>query len=143
MDKLTPQARSEFMARIRSKDTKPEMVVRRMLHSLGYRYVLHDKRLPGRPDLVFPSRKKVVFVHGCFWHGHSCSLASKPKTNSTYWSAKIGGNKRRDEMNADALHRAGWSALDVWECWTMEKDLHPLQARLIAFLGPARSHQAS
>jgi len=112
------------------------MVVRRLLHGLGYRYVLHDKRLPGRPDLVFTSRKKVVMVHGCFWHGHSCSLASNPKTNSVYWSAKIAGNRRRDTRNAEALRSTGWGVLEVWECSTMEKDLRQLESLLTAFLGP-------
>jgi DNA mismatch endonuclease (patch repair protein) len=122
------------MSRIRSKDTKPELVVRRMLHRLGYRYVLHDRRLPGKPDLVFPSRRAVVVVDGCFWHGHDCSLGSKPKTNSAFWSTKILGNKKRDARHRRTMRQMGWRVAVVWECETRQKDLSRLERRLVKFL---------
>jgi DNA mismatch endonuclease (patch repair protein) len=133
-DTISPERRSALMARIRSQDTQPEMVVRRMLHALGYRYVLHDRRLPGTPDLVFPSRKAVVFVHGCFWHGHNCKLASKPKSNSGFWLAKIAGNATRDTKQRRKLRSLGWRCAVVWECHTRRKDLGLLQRRLVRFL---------
>jgi len=104
------------MSRIRSKDTKPELAVRSILHRLGYRFRLHRKDLPGRPDIVLPRHKKVVLVHGCFWHGHTCRLASKPKSNAGYWSDKILKNKERDARNLAALQAAGWTVLELWEC---------------------------
>lgn len=126
------------MGRIRSKDTKPELVVRRMLHKLGYRYVLHDRRLPGKPDLVFPSRKAVILVDGCFWHGHDCSLGSKPRTNSDFWASKIEGNQRRDIAHRRALRSLGWRVTTVHECETRKSDLSVLQRRLIRFLDRGR-----
>lgn len=134
MDTISPEQRSAHMSRIRSKDTKPEMAVRRLLHGLGYRYVLHDTGLPGRPDLVFPSRHKVVFVHGCFWHGHVCSVGATPKSNVAYWAAKIEGNKRRDGKSCRALRRLGWKVLTVRECATASGSLPALERRLVAFL---------
>lgn len=131
---MTPAERSAFMARIRSKDTQPEMVVRRLLHSLGYRYVLHDQRLPGKPDLVFPSRGAVILVDGCFWHGHACTLGSPPKSNVVFWQQKIDGNRKRDLRHRRKLRRLGWRVLVVRECATRVKDLLPLQRRLVAFL---------
>lgn len=139
MDTLSPQKRSELMSRIRSKDTKPELVIRRLLHGLGYRYVLHDKRLPGRPDLVFPARRAVVLVNGCFWHGHHRTLGSRPKTNSQFWSDKIAGNRNRDAKNMRALRMQGWRVLVVWECVTRVADLTDLENRLIGFLGARRA----
>ncbi|HBI46414.1 MAG TPA: very short patch repair endonuclease, partial [Planctomycetales bacterium] len=97
MDSLSPEERSERMSRVRNKDTKPELVVRRLVHSLGYRYRLHSGRLPGRPDIVFAGRKKVVFVHGCFWHRHrGCALCRMPKSRLDFWAPKLEGNRRRD-----------------------------------------------
>lgn len=104
------------MSRIRSKDTKPEMTVRKLLHGMGYRFRLHRKDLPGRPDIVLPKHKKIVLVQGCFWHGHTCKLASKPKSNSFYWSEKIVKNRERDARNIEALRTAGWDVLELWEC---------------------------
>ena len=104
------------MSRIRSKDTKPEMVVRSMLHRLGYRFRLHRKDLPGRPDIVLPRHRKIILVQGCFWHGHSCRLASKPKSNKGYWSVKIQTNKDRDARNLRLLLDLGWDVLELWEC---------------------------
>lgn len=134
MDTISQEDRSALMSRIRSKDTKPEMVVRRLLHCLGYRYVLHDKRLPGKPDLVFPVRRKVVFIHGCFWHGHACSVGATPKSNIAYWTAKIDGNRRRDGKSCRALRRLGWRVLTVRECATEPGRLPALERRLVAFL---------
>lgn len=133
-DTISPKRRSALMSRIRSKDTQPELAVRRLLHSLGYRYVLHDSRLPGKPDLVFPSRGKVIFVHGCFWHGHTCAKASKPKSNASYWSAKIAGNKWRDRQHSRALRALGWRVLTVFECATHPSKTDRLAPRLLRFL---------
>jgi DNA mismatch endonuclease (patch repair protein) len=113
---LTPEARSALMARIRGKDTAPELTVRRILFALGYRYRLHTKTLPGKPDLVFPTRRKVIFVHGCFWQGHVCLGGKLPSTRTEFWSEKILGNKRRDRRNRSLLRKLGWKMLVVWEC---------------------------
>ena len=116
MDTITPTARSALMSRIRSKDTKPELAVRSILHRLGYRFRLHRKDLPGRPDIVLPKHQKIVLVQGCFWHGHNCKLASKPKSNQDYWNPKIEMNRMRDAKNLNALLQQGWSVLELWEC---------------------------
>lgn len=124
------------MAAIRSKDMKPEMVVRRITHGMGYRYRLHRKDLPGKPDLVFGPRKKVIFVHGCFWHQHSdpdCKIARLPKSNQDYWLPKLEKNQRRDAEHLEALQGAGWSVLTIWECETKDKDA--LKERLSEFFG--------
>ena len=116
-DTLTPAARSERMSRIRGTDTKPELLLRKNLHAMGMRYKLHDKRLPGRPDLVFPRYKAVVLVHGCFWHRHGgCKVASTPKSNVEFWRRKFAVNVARDKINAQALAALGWSVIVVWEC---------------------------
>lgn len=105
------------MAAIGGKDTKPEMVVRKLLHAAGYRYRLHAKELPGKPDLVFPARRAVIFVNGCFWHGHDCPRGRPAaKTNAAFWAEKISKNKARDARNAAALRKAGWRVLTVWQC---------------------------
>jgi DNA mismatch endonuclease (patch repair protein) len=135
MDKLTPERRSENMRRIKSKDMKPELLVRRLVHGLGYRYRLHRKNLPGKPDLVFGPRKKVIFVHGCFWHGHEregCLDARRPKSNTSYWNPKLTRNKQRDAERIIALRANGWDVLVVWECDTA--DVEALRARLRQFL---------
>lgn len=117
MDTLTAAERSERMSRIRSTDTKPELVIRRMVHSMGFRYRLHSSSLPGRPDLVFPSRWKAVFVNGCFWHRHEgCKKAGLPKSRISFWKAKLNENVKRDVINRKKLAEAGWSVLTVWEC---------------------------
>ncbi|CAN5317352.1 very short patch repair endonuclease [soil metagenome] len=123
------------MSAIRSKDMKPEMVVRRLVYSLGYRYRLHRKDLPGKPDLVFGPRKRVIFVHGCFWHQHAreaCLDGRAPKSNTGYWSPKLAGNVSRDKRNIAALKKMGWNVLVVWECETRKIDR--LQTRLRVFL---------
>lgn len=133
MDVLTKQQRIRCMSAIRSKDTKPEMIVRRLVHSLGYRYRLHGNDLPGKPDLVFSSRRKVIFIHGCFWHRHSCKKGkSIPSTRGKFWSEKLNGNKTRDKKNLRKLREDGWEVLVVWECWT--RDITKLTDRLVRFL---------
>lgn len=109
--------RSAIMRSVKSKDTKPEMAVRRFVHSLGYRFRLHRKSLPGNPDLVFPRLRKVVFVNGCFWHGHNCARGSRvPKNNRDYWIAKIARNRERDKLNRKLLLAEGWGIYIAWEC---------------------------
>jgi DNA mismatch endonuclease (patch repair protein) len=122
MDNLTPEERSAQMSLVRSKDTKPELRVRRLVHGLGYRYRLHKAELPGKPDLVFASRRKVIFVHGCFWHGHRCRLGRMPKSSVGYWRNKIGTNQGRDKRTQRRLRRLGWKCLTVWECSLRNED---------------------
>jgi DNA mismatch endonuclease (patch repair protein) len=113
----TFEARSRIMRAVKDRDTKPEMTVRRMVHGMGYRYRLHRKDLPGKPDLVFSSRKKVIFVHGCFWHGHNCARGARvPKVNRDYWQEKIRRNKERDKKSRKSLLKDGWNVLEIWEC---------------------------
>lgn len=117
MDRLTPERRSWNMSRIRGRDTTPEKRVRSLLHGLGFRFSLHRKDLPGRPDIVLTRFKTIVFVHGCFWHHHSgCSNAALPKTRPDFWDAKLAGNIKRDERNVCQLKQLGWQVLIVWEC---------------------------
>jgi len=119
MDTLDQRERSVRMALVRAKDTKPEMFVRRLVHALGFRYRLHDKRLPGSPDLVFSRLRKAIFVHGCFWHRHpdpACALARMPKSKLDFWRPKLDGNRERDLRNQSALAAIGWRYLVVWEC---------------------------
>lgn len=137
MDTMTVAERSERMAKIRSKGTKPELWVRQLLHRLGYRFRLHRAGLPGRPDLVFPSRRKIIFVHGCFWHAHEdCKVANRPKSRRSYWDAKFKRNRARDEANQKSLQQDGWRVFVVWECET-NSDVS-LASRLARFLGPAK-----
>lgn len=111
------------MSRVRGKDTSPEIKIRSLTHRLGYRFRLHRKDLPGKPDLVFPSRKKVIFVHGCFWHGHDCTRGKRtPKANASYWIEKIRKNIERDVKNQAELQTLGWNVLIVWECETKNLD---------------------
>jgi DNA mismatch endonuclease, patch repair protein len=117
MDILTPEERSNRMRLIRSKNTAVEVQVRRMIHSMGYRYRLHSRNLPGKPDLVFSSKKSVIFIHGCFWHSHDgCKLARRPKSNQQYWDSKLESNKLRDFEALQSLDRIGWKSLVIWEC---------------------------
>lgn len=133
MDSVTSARRSEIMGRVRSRDTKPEMMVRRIVHAMGYRYRLHAKDLPGRPDLVFRSRGKVVFVHGCFWHRHpGCGLARLPKSRQDFWTPKLDANRQRDVRNERALLDAGWDVLTIWECEL--HDIDQLKKRIRGFL---------
>lgn len=114
---MTPEQRHNCMAAIKGKDTKPEMVVRRFLHGLGFRFGLHNKKLPGTPDIVLRRFKTVIFIHGCFWHGHdNCKYYRLPKTNTDFWKAKISRNRIRDERDTDALRKLGWRVIVIWEC---------------------------
>lgn len=116
-DSLSPEQRSERMRRIRAKDTKPEIIVRRLAWSLGYRYRLHCRKLPGCPDLVFTARKKVIFIHGCFWHQHKgCNQYRMPRSRLEFWLPKLESNKERDRANSVKLKKKGWSVLILWEC---------------------------
>lgn len=134
-DRLTPEARSRLMAAVKGRDTTPELVVRSLAHSLGYRFRIHRRDLPGSPDLTFPSRRKAVFVHGCFWHRHEgCRKATTPKSNEAFWQAKFARNVARDARNEWDLRAAGWNVLVVWQCETLDRD--HLAERLTAFLGP-------
>ena len=133
-DVHTAKQRSYNMSRIRSKDTKPELVVRSLVHRMGYRFRLHVTGLPGRPDLVLAARRKVIFVHGCFWHQHRCRFGRvTPVANSAFWAAKRQANSARDRQNVRSLKAAGWSVLVVWECWTKDPERR-LLPRLRAFL---------
>ena len=118
------------MSSIRAKDTRPEMIVRRGLHARGFRYRLHDRRFPGRPDLVFPQRRAVILVHGCFWHGHNCHLFKWPKSRAEFWRRKINGNRERDSSNMTRLRAAGWRVLVIWECALRGRLRRPVDAVL-------------
>ena len=140
-DVLTPEQRSFNMSHIRGRDTRPEMLVRKLLHAAGLRYRLHGKDLPGKPDVVFAGARTVVFVHGCFWHMHNCKYGKPvPATNGNFWAEKRGGNVERDRRNREALRRAGWRVFEIWECET--RDAAKLAARtnrVIDYVRAARS----
>ena len=130
-------SRSENMRRIRSKDTAPEMKVRRLVHAMGYRYRLHKTGMPGKPDLVFTARRKVIFVHGCFWHQHAgCAEGRSPKSNLGYWIPKLERNQQRDKEILTQLKTAGWDALTIWECEVQDRTR--LAETLLDFLGSPR-----
>lgn len=135
MNTVSGSKRSQTMARVRSKDTTPEMKVRRLVHGMGFRYRLHRTDLPGTPDLVFPSLRKIIFVHGCFWHQHKCKRGDRqPSTHTHYWSRKLQRNVERDRRQLDELRSCGWLPLVVWECETKKTRTEELQRRLHAFL---------
>lgn len=145
-DTVTPEQRSRNMSRIRAKNTKPELLIRRMLHRTGYRFRLHGAArggsLPGKPDLVFAGRRKVIFVNGCFWHTHSCRAGTRaPATNPEFWAAKRARTVARDAAALQALAAAGWTSLVVWECELRNTSL--LEAELAAFLGPPGTASAA
>ena len=132
-DVFSSNKRSWIMSRIRGKGTKPELFIRSFVHRAGYRFRLHKKNLPGKPDLVFPARKKVIFVHGCFWHGHNCQRGNRlPKTNSQYWINKIKKNIDRFAKQKKDLKKLGWKLLVIWECEC--RSLNKLQKKIISFL---------
>lgn len=133
MDRLSPGRRSWLMSRIKSGDTEPERIVRSLVYGEGYRYRLHCKNLPGKPDMVFVRRKKVIFVHGCFWHGHLCPKGRLPKSNDTFWRAKIEANRARDARHLAALEGLGWGVLTIWQCEL--KNLEEVRHRIVDFLG--------
>jgi DNA mismatch endonuclease, patch repair protein len=139
MRRRNPDEISAHMRRIRKKDTKPELAVRRLIYAMGYRYRLHRRNLPGTPDIVFPSRKKVIFVHGCFWHQHRCALGSKqPKANRQYWLPKLARNCDRDATAERALIALGWAVLVIWECEA--RDVASIADRIRRFLGRSGSN---
>lgn len=137
-DHLKPEKRSKIMRAIRAKNTKPEIAVRQILHQLGYRFRIHPRHLPGKPDVAFTRRKKAIFIHGCFWHQHpdpNCRDAKAPTSNTGYWAPKLARNRQRDTENEQQLRLAGWDLLILWEC-----ELQPtaeLEQRLRNFLGPS------
>jgi DNA mismatch endonuclease (patch repair protein) len=138
MDCMTPQQRSRNMARIRSRNTGPEMAVRRLLHRMGYRYRLHGRYLPGKPDLVFRRRGCILFVHGCYWHRHAgCRFAFFPKSRVDFWTAKFAANVERDKRVIQQLQQAGWRVLVVWSCEISKADA--LSAKLRTFLDQVQS----
>ena len=131
-ERVTPEQRSRNMARVKNKNTAPEIIVRKTLHRLGYRFRLHRRDLPGNPDIVLPRYRTVIFVHGCFWHGHpGCARASRPQTNTEFWNAKLDKNLRRDREAQDKLKALDWRVLVIWQCET--KDLPVLEHQLHAF----------
>ena len=132
MDTRTPEQRRKIMQSVKSKDTGPEMLVRRILHRLGYRFRLHRKDLPGRPDIVLPRHRKVILVHGCFWHAHGCAKGRPPKSRKDYWLPKLQENVRRDRTKLEHLEALGWQVMVVWQCET--KDVEVLAARLKDFV---------
>lgn len=133
MAEIKKITRSENMRRIRSIDTKPELALRSFLHSKGYRFRLHDPRLPGKPDVIFPTLKRVIFVHGCFWHQHkNCRLSHVPKSNLAYWRPKLRRNRTRYERNVQALRKLGWKTLVIWECQIRKLETHT--RRIVDFL---------
>lgn len=133
MDILSPRERSERMRGIRCKNTAVELLVRKVVHSMGYRYRLHRRDLPGTPDMVFPSRRAVIFVHGCFWHRHEgCRLARLPKSRRDFWVPKLEGNRLRDQASQTELLRLGWRILVIWECEL--KDISVLKDKVRRFL---------
>lgn len=141
MDILAPEQRSVLMSRIRGKDTKPELAVRRIAHRLGFRFRVHRRDLPGTPDLVFPRLRKVVFVHGCYWHRHpGCRYAYSPKSNVSFWQAKFDANITRDRLVLDELTKLGWQVLTIWECEVKDED--KLVCRLATYLKTKKNNGA-
>lgn len=137
MDTLSPQERSERMGRVKGKNTQPEMAIRRLVYGLGFRYRLHAGKLPGKPDLVFARLKRVIFVHGCFWHRHSgCSLCRMPKSRLEFWEPKLEENRKRDSRNQRKLRKDGWRLLVVWECQLADQE--KLKRRILEFLDSNR-----
>jgi DNA mismatch endonuclease (patch repair protein) len=136
-DRITKAQRSHNMARVKNKNTAPELMVRKMLHRLGFRFRLHRSNLPGNPDIVLPRHHKVVFVHGCFWHGHDCPRGKRPSTRQDFWNHKLEGNQRRDKANQDKLKELGWKILVVWECQIRHMD--ELEEYLLSFMKDTQS----
>ena len=137
VDNRTPESRSRLMSRIGSKHTKPELAVRSLLHGLGYQFRLHRSGLPGKPDIVFVGRRKAIFVHGCFWHGHDCKIGKLPKSNLDFWLPKIERNRERDRQNRSELEQIGWQVDVVWQCEL--KQLPEFRDRIAEFLGPTKA----
>lgn len=130
MDIVSKEKRSRMMSGIRGKNTKPEMIIRKELFRRGFRFRLHGKNLPGKPDLLFPKYKTVVLVNGCFWHGHDCKLFKWPKSNPEFWKEKINGTIQRDRRNQELLTKAGWRTIIVWECALKNKDRNSIELEI-------------
>lgn len=144
VDNLTPEQRRKNMMRIRGKDTRPERVVRKLLHALGFRFRLHVPALPGRPDIVLPRYKAVILVHGCFWHRHpGCRWAPSPAVHEDFWEEKFRRNLQRDREVAEQLEELGWRVHVVWSCQTRSSELQALEQSLLAFLRPETSSGAA
>jgi DNA mismatch endonuclease, patch repair protein len=131
-DTRTPEQRRRIMQSVKTHDTGPELTVRRILYGLGYRYRLNARKLPGRPDIVFPGKMRAIFVHGCFWHAHGCRKGMPPKSRLEYWQPKLNANKERDTAHVEALEALGWSVLTIWQCETTNLDA--LRAKLTSFI---------
>lgn len=138
--RMTESGRSYIMRSVRSRNTRPERAVRSLLHSLHYRFGLHAKQLPGTPDVVFANRHKVIWIHGCYWHGHGCKIGRLPKSRLEFWKPKIEGNRLRDQRCQNALSEMGWQFLVIWQCQL--SDTVELERRLRVFLGPTRVERA-
>ena len=137
MDTRTPEQRRRIMQAVKSRDTGPELVVRRLLHRMGYRFRLHRRDLPGRPDIALIARRKAIFVHGCFWHGHGCPKGRLPKSRIEYWHKKVDENKKRDRTKREQLGAMGWSVLTIWQCEIV--DLDSLDSRIREFVDNAEN----
>lgn len=134
-DIFSKKKRSQIMSKITGKNTKPEIIIRKIAHSLGYRFRLHKKDLPGKPDIVFPKYKKVIFVNGCFWHGHkNCNRSKLPTTNKKFWKEKIEGNKKKDQSNYYQIKKIGWDYLIVWQCVIKISNRNKLEKKIQKFL---------
>ena len=137
-DIFTKAERSRIMSRVTGKNTKPEILVRKMIHAMGFRFRIHRKDLPGRPDIVLPRFHKAIFVHGCFWHGHKgCIRATRPTTNTDFWNKKIDSNMKRDRRNKEALKKDGWESLAIWACQLQNPET--ITNRIFNFLGESKS----
>ena len=135
-DTYSKQKRSQIMSKIPGKNTKPEIIIRKIAHGLGYRFRLHKKNLPGKPDIVFPKYKKVILINGCFWHGHkNCNRSKLPSTNKKFWKEKIDGNKKKDKSNLIRLKKTGWDYLVIWQCEIKKSDYEKLEKKIAEFLG--------
>ena len=133
-DIFTKEKRSDIMSRIKNKNTTPEVVIRKLIYSLGYRYCLHQKDLPGTPDIVFIKKKKAIFIHGCFWHGHCCKRGSLPELNKEQWRAKILKNVERDHQSFEALINMGWEYIVIWQCEIKKHKMNEIKVRLVKFI---------
>jgi len=139
MDVFTREKRSEIMSRVSGRNTKPELAVRSSLHNMGYRFRLHRKDLPGKPDITLPKHKKVIFVHGCFWHGHAgCPRSKRPTTNQEFWREKLDKNIERDKATVNALKQLGWEIITIWTCEV--NDTSNLKIKLLSFLKSSKEN---
>ncbi len=131
-DTRTPEQRRRIMQSVGTKDTRPELAVRKLIYRLGFRYRLHNKKLPGKPDISFPGRMKAIFVHGCFWHAHDCEKGRAPKSKLNYWGPKLAANQERDTRQEKQLRELGWSIMTIWQCDL--KNVDQLQQNILDFL---------